>query len=235
MADAFPLGLSKAWFEHSQMAQRAWSDAAKFKGKAGGKGEPYARNLRSVMRVAMAQYYGNADWMHLLLAVGDEGINADMVDSYNFVVEHRTPGGGSATLQGPRLGERALAAAQGVPPEELPPVKGVHAHHTKSPAQLARKRARRLDKDLQQHRETMGNTRRDWEKARTLEKEAEQAWKEADKLSQASRHAYWDRNRARQNEEEDRRSMVTDVLRVYADKRNMPYDGPALGSGASGG
>ena len=216
------------------MAQRAWRDAVKFKGKGGSKGETYRRNVNSLLRVALAQYYGSADWMHLLLAVGSEGINADMVEAYNAVIDRRTPGGahGPEPHEGPRLSERALAAAQGVEPQDWPPVSGVQ--HTKSNAQLARKRANRLDKAWRdaQHALRRWSTQREREEVERLRNEATAAWAEADELSSARGFAYWGREGQRVNPEQDKRSMVTDVLRTYADKLGLEYDGPALGPAA---
>ena len=83
------------------------------------------------MRVALAQYYGSSDWMHLLLATGN--VNADLVKAYNTVIDRRTPGGahGEEPHIGARLSERSLAAAHA----STPSVWGVQ--HTKSPEACA--------------------------------------------------------------------------------------------------
>ena len=59
----------------------------------------------------------------------------DLVDCYNEEIDRRTPGGmhGFEPYPGPRLSERALAAARG---EDMPEVKGVQ--HARSEAFEAR-------------------------------------------------------------------------------------------------
>ena len=146
------------------------------------------------MRTALSQYYGTQEWMNLLLAVGAAGINEDLVQCYNDVIDERTPGGahGVSPAPGPRLGARSLAAAQGVSPEDLPPVKGVS--HKVIPAHTARHTARQAE-------QRQGDT-----------EEVKRLWAEADQLSQEAGHPYFDRDGHRVNKELDTKSLVTDLV-----------------------
>ena len=106
----------KRWFQKSQLAARAYSSCQKFTGK-----DFRARNYRSQLRVALFEVYGGSDWMNLLLALGANGINEDLIDCYDAEIARRTPGGAHGEephiANSDRLSERSLAAARG---QELP-------------------------------------------------------------------------------------------------------------------
>ena len=177
--------------------------------------QTFNRNYRSQLRVAMFKAYGGSDWVNLLLALGGDGINEDLIECYNKEMNRRTPGGarGRSPQVGPRLSERSLAAAEGC--DSLPPVRGVK--HQRSQAKVVRKAARALDQKLKSDR-TMT-----WEDRCRLKQAADDAWAKADKLSAAAGLAYNDRVGNRVNAAKDKESMVTLVLKAYAEKRNLEY------------
>ncbi len=174
--------------------------------------EHYSRNFRSQLRTAMFHVYGGQDWANLLLALGGDGINADLIKCYNDEIDRRTPGGahGKEAYVGPRLSQRGLAAAQGQP---LPPVRGVQ--HKVSDGKVARKQARLADKHLANHPEMREDLKA------VLQRDADWQWDTATRLSDG--HAYYDREGVRVNAEDDMKSMVTDVIRAYADLRRLEY------------
>ena len=93
---------------------------------------------------------------------------------------------------------------------------------------MSRRHARDLDKQLRNLQRAAGSrpSRDQRLDIENLESLATAAWAEANSLSQAAQHPYWDRHGQRQNEEAEGHSMVTAVLRIYADKRGLAYDGP---------
>ena len=177
--------------------------------------QTFNRNYRSQLRVAMFKAYGGSDWVNLLLALGGDGINEDLIQCYNEEINRRTPGGarGRSPQVGPRLSERSLAAAEGS--DTLPPVRGVK--HQRSQAKVVRRAARALDKKLK------GDRRMKSESRKRLKKVADNAWAKADKLSAAAGRAYYDRVGNRVNAAKDKENMVTLVLKAYAEKRSLEY------------
>ena len=192
----------KQWFVGSRLAERAIRGCQQFKGHGQSK-EVYARNLRSQLRVALHEVYGGSDWMNLLLAVGAQGINQDLVDCHHGEIEWRREHG--------RSSESSLAAAQGQP---LPPARGVQ--HTRTAAYTARVQARLLDRGAQYEEYPW---RRD-----VAERKADAAWETAHALSEEAGVAYTDRSGQRVGVQQDRASMVTCVLQRYAERRGLVYD-----------
>ena len=58
---------------------------------------------------------------------------------------------------------------------------------------------------------------------RLLQKDADDAWLNANELSALAGRAHYNREGERVNAEKDKESMVTVVLRAYAEKRGLQY------------
>ena len=85
--------------------------------------------------------------------------------------------------------------------------------HQRSAAYMARQQAKRLTKEAQK---SPGNSH--------VQRNADQAWDEAEEFSEKDGHPYEDRHGVRQHPEKDSEFMVSLVLKAYAERRGLEYD-----------
>ena len=186
-----------------------------------------ARCIDSYYRTSQYEDYGGRPWCHILLALGDvpERIVAIMHD---IAKERRQAWEEQAlaTTQGRATGSRgALFQPIGIPRQDRPaPVFGVQ--HTESAAKRARRQAKNLDKRCEQQQELWRSGKRQrclsWPQWEHLQRQRDQAWDVAERLSEESGAPYFDRHGTRRNDE-DPRDMVGIALRRYCEECHIPY------------
>ncbi len=181
------------------LSRRLWRQACALaasqgKGRKGGRApsakDAYERNLKSYYKTDLFHRFGGHMWCRILITLGH--VHPRMVFLVQQVIDERIRTQGKrepteAAVPGPRSAKRSLAAAQG---QEVPGPVGVQ--HKVSRAKRMRERASLISKHLQANDrawwEAYRRCERDWcahyeRQHQRLEREATQAWDEAEAVS----------------------------------------------------
>jgi hypothetical protein len=164
------------------------------------------------------QRYGGKMWLRFLIALGD--IPADLIvivnqDVCKKVLSKESRWATERPAVGARKSERTLAIDQS-PGKEVAPT-GIC--HRLSDAKLARRTAKRLDKQMQEEeiKYQQGKSKMSMGAWRSLCEQVEAEWEEATRLSEAAGVEYTGRHGERHNVMGDRSSMNV-ALQLFMDR-----------------